>query len=432
MEDEDGDGDAGSTFGVSSFLNAQKAQKLQKKKKKEEDFDGDDGHLSDDEGDEEVGETGKTKQRDRTHLMSMQLKKQGILLEEEEDGLEENEELFREHLNAMSEEGESGLKFQSGKEQVDYVAPSKEQLHAIFGKDNDNGDMEGFSMGPRASKHMYDKQGRVLEEHEDGENDAWLKELGHKDPEAEAKAKAKKKAARGMNAFAAAARLVSNKKADRSMAAPLRRAKDPLANLDIILSHVKPGETILAALRRLGAAKKKPAPARQQQRRKNVRTRPSASGMDAQMGAAKTQADSGLTAEAIQAAARSFEELTEAAQGLLDSGEIEIYSETYESVSRVHQRLKMRKEQQERAVQAQLAAQQATAAKGVKELMWQYKWNATDQAVHGPFVGSEMDEWKEDGYFKSGTVVVQRLGPNHPASEPRGWISADGIGSFTG
>ena len=65
MEDEDGDGDAGlslrvdatavliypsrsfigrisagSTFGVSSFLNAQKAQKLQKKKKKEEDFDG--------------------------------------------------------------------------------------------------------------------------------------------------------------------------------------------------------------------------------------------------------------------------------------------------------------------------------------------------------------------------------------------------------
>jgi len=125
-------------------------------------------------------------------------------------------------------------------------------------------------------------------------------------------------------------------------------------------------------------------------------------------------------------ARRAFEELTEAAHTLLSSGETEIYSETYESVARVLKRLLARKEKQERELRAKLAAQQNKK----KEIHWQYKWNPEDKEVHGPFVASEMQEWKVDGYF-AGNAVAQRVGPGHPAGVDMDWIQAKSVVDFT-
>jgi hypothetical protein len=73
-------------------------------------------------------------------------------------------------------------------------------------------------------------------------------------------------------------------------------------------------------------------------------------------------------------------------------------------------------------MQEQIKAREATQG---KELLWQYKWNAADTTVHGPIAGSEMAEWKEEGYFKSGTVVVQRAGTSDQ------WQGALVVVSFT-
>jgi hypothetical protein len=74
-------------------------------------------------------------------------------------------------------------------------------------------------------------------------------------------------------------------------------------------------------------------------------------------------------------------------------------------------------------MQEQIKAREATQGKA--ELLWQYKWNAADTTVHGPIAGSEMAEWKEEGYFKSGTVVVQRAGASVQ------WQAALEVASFT-
>ncbi len=43
-------------------------------------------------------------------------------------------------------------------------------------------------------------------------------------------------------------RLLAKKPSDVSMGPPIRKSKDALTNLEIILSHVQKGETILQAL----------------------------------------------------------------------------------------------------------------------------------------------------------------------------------------
>jgi hypothetical protein len=90
----------------------------------------------------------------------------------------------------------------------------------------------------------------------------------------------------------------------------------------MILSHVKPSETILKALKRLGDIKSAGAAPKTGTKKKNVRTRPSAIGMDPTQSAGKGAATV-TAANQASAAGRSFEELTEAAQGLLTRGGID-------------------------------------------------------------------------------------------------------------
>jgi hypothetical protein len=153
-----------------------------------------------------------------------------------------------------------------------------------------------------------DKQGRVMEDM-DGEQDAWLQEQdGPKTAEKDQKKEERKQGA--LND--AAARLFNGKK-DTTMGPPIRRSKEPLTNLEIILSHVKPSETILKALKRLGDIKSAGAAPKTGVKKKNVRTRPSAIGMESTQSAGKGSATVTSASEA-SAAGRAFEELTEAAQ----------------------------------------------------------------------------------------------------------------------
>ena len=81
-----------------------------------------------------------------------------------------------------------------------------------------------------------------------------------------------------------------------------------MTNLELILEHVQPRETILKALRRLGTAMKAGAN-RQQNKKKNVRTRPSKSGCDSDHKGPAVAAGA-APADAAKSK-RSFDELTE-------------------------------------------------------------------------------------------------------------------------
>lgn len=387
-----------------------------KKTKEEVDEEVEAAHLSDASGDEEVGERGKVKQRDRTRLHIAALRKQGINLDEDAEDKDEDDEdndagLFREHLNNTGrrmEDMDTSNPFHAGKVQTDYEAPSREKLESLFGRENDDGPVEEFTMGTRSSKYLYGRAGQVLEENQDA-NDAWLEEWGAGTPKTEVP----RTGDDGLDAFN---RIHKKKKTEAKDQAPIRHSTDPLQNLEIVLSHLKPGETILKALKRLGPT----AGAGPAMKKKNVRTKPSNTAMQTES-TATTDSQGGGDA-------RAFAELTDAAQTLLEGGEIEIYSESFESVSRALAGMRAKKKQAEEEAAARMAAANQQPQRVV--LHWQYRWNASDPKVHGPFVGSEMEEWKADGYF-SEQVQVQRVGPGHNPLDSLEWVPATSVLSFT-
>lgn len=126
----------------------------------------------------------------------------------------------------------------------------------------------------------------------------------------------------------------------------------------VLLKHMQPGETVLRAVKRLGVpitvggakGAAAPAPAASKTKMKNVRSKPK-EGADAPAAAAA------LDPVAEKQRKAAFAELTEAAQGFLSSGYVEIYGDTYEKIDKLAQT--------QRAHEAQIAQRnQARAGAG--------------------------------------------------------------------
>eukprot|EP00741_Cyanophora_paradoxa_P021068 tig00021332_g20336.t1 len=136
-----------------------------------------------------------------------------------------------------------------------------------------------------------------------------------------------------------------------------------------ILSLIKPGETVLTALRRLrGPA---PAPGKAAQ----VKKRGGAPGSD-------------------------FERLTEAADRLLSAGHASVYQDPYEKF------LAAVRPSGARAGPPGGPAAGADAASGSDEPLWEYKWSEEGQEVFGPYKTSEMLSWAAQGYFANETSIA--------------------------
>lgn len=168
--------------------------------------------------------------------------------------------------------------------------------------------------------------------------------------------------------------------------------------LQQILSILKPKETILAAIRRLGG---KPLTASEKLKAKKKKVDEKSSH--------KNQEDKEMLLK-----------LTELADGLLNSGEYEIYQATYE---KIQHRLKLMQEKtasddDDDALEAAYSGKDSketktkTAAKTDEidnEVYWQYKWDTEKNSqLYGPYSSSEMLDWTSQGYFKDG-VLVRKL-----------------------
>ena len=112
--------------------------------------------------------------------------------------------------------------------------------------------------------------------------------------------------------------------------------------------------------------------------------------------------------------------LTEFADSLLQQGDFEIYSKTFE---RLNVELKREEEKFQDADdddELEKAFAQSSNEPGTKttegtvpnvdEVMWEYKWEQSDDAqLYGPYSNSCMISWKEQGFFKDG-VLCRKIG----------------------
>jgi CD2 antigen cytoplasmic tail-binding protein 2 len=137
-------------------------------------------------------------------------------------------------------------------------------------------------------------------------------------------------------------------------------AKSALATL------LKPRETVLQALKRLGSKKQK-------------RVRPGSKRKHEQRQEPKAQ-----TAEEKQ----QFEQVTEAADFLMRSGEVEVYSQIREEFVPEEDLLAQRR-------RVQFATEEAKSEDNPpkQEVVWEYK--ATDGQIHGPFPTSSFVAWQQ-------------------------------------
>ena len=142
---------------------------------------------------------------------------------------------------------------------------------------------------------------------------------------------------------------------------------DQAAAREILLKHMKPGESVVKAVKRLGSSTTSnsstgaaTAP-KSMNRMKNVRTK------NLPPATAATSSTSAATTEDLAAAKerkRAFDELTEAAQGFIASGQPEIYQDTYEKIESLvlAHRARLAAAEAHRLARSSQAASSATAS----------------------------------------------------------------------
>lgn len=154
----------------------------------------------------------------------------------------------------------------------------------------------------------------------------------------------------------------------------------------------------------LVGAKKKP---RQRSYGKRKKTE------DQEMKQSEDQAHTQSTEDKAQ-----FERVTEAADFLMRSGEVDVYSQIQEDFVPEEELLAQRRaasaaEDGERRVRFEETKEQEPPK---PEVMWEYK--GADGQVHGPFPTSSFVAWQAQGYFKGeGAVDMRRVGK--PADEAK-------------
>lgn len=182
--------------------------------------------------------------------------------------------------------------------------------------------------------------------------------------------------------------------------------------LQKIVAILKPGETILSAIRRLGGKTKSLSASAKLKAKKQ-----------------KQQASEPQDNEENK---KQLLSLTELADTLLQGGDFGIYQDTYEKLQyklkKVTEEAKKLDDDDElEAVFRQSegkAEEKPQASSGSKNIAdddgvyWQYKWDDSKNAeIFGPFTSSEMLDWTEQGYFKDG-VLVRKLADKN--EEPEG------------
>ncbi|CAM4366856.1 hypothetical protein PO909_001562 [Leuciscus waleckii] len=179
-------------------------------------------------------------------------------------------------------------------------------------------------------------------------------------------------------------------------------AEDPLATYshyqltEAIIQLLLPGETVAAALRRLG-------------------------GLGGQKKKGKLRGGEEDKKETLNRDADKLDKLTALADRLVGIGDFEIYQQTYEKLAyklkgltqgKAAKTLEDKKDEEE---ELDMFADEFDDRHGAEkdedkdnslvsdEVMWEYKWdNEENSELYGPFSSQQMQDWVDEGYFKDG------------------------------
>ncbi|XP_026061675.1 CD2 antigen cytoplasmic tail-binding protein 2 [Carassius auratus] len=186
-------------------------------------------------------------------------------------------------------------------------------------------------------------------------------------------------------------------------------AEDPLAAYshhqltESVIELMLPGETVAAALRRLGGlgGRKKKGRLREGEEEKK---------------------------ETMNRDSDKLDKLTALADRLVGIGDFEIYQQTYEKLAyklkgltRGKAAKTLEEEKDELDMFGEDFDEQHGADKDedkdntrvIDEVMWEYKWdNEENSELYGPFSSQQMQDWVDEGYFKDG-VYCRKIGQEH-------------------
>mmetsp|Transcript_40597 Transcript_40597/g.79655 ORF Transcript_40597/g.79655 Transcript_40597/m.79655 type:complete len:448 (+) Transcript_40597:61-1404(+) len=380
---------------TAAFLGISTDKTRKRKHADEEDEDSDEGALDgEDDGSRAVDKAYKG--RDRTKYMKDQLSKQGIEVEGDEVG---------------------NQNFVSGKERSDYAAPSREAMEKLFGKDTFS-NMESFSMSKR--EHV-DKSGRVLEDEQQEEkiSDAWYDEVQERSKDSSAPRKNV-----SLSMFAP--------KKEKKAGLHVRTSDNPMMNCRILLTHMQPGETVMHCLRRLGQKPKGAgdgtAANNNRNKQKRQRTKPSKHAIDTE----KTKGKADVTEDMAQQIAQrkqAFDEVTAAANTLLQQGRLETYEKTHEFYSEWMEQQQAAMESEMAKKREAAAAARAAAARGGGSANSTGGYGVRTQRPPPPGAGAAGGEEEERGTpsSSSSSSKIQTLASRPaPSLQPPGYRSLEG------
>ncbi|TRY98232.1 hypothetical protein DNTS_035199 [Danionella cerebrum] len=185
-------------------------------------------------------------------------------------------------------------------------------------------------------------------------------------------------------------------------------AEDPLATyshyqlIEAIIELLQPGETVAAALRRLG-------------------------GLGGQKKKGRLREDGELGKETAIRDADKLDKLTALADRLVGIGEFEIYQQTYEKLAYKLKGMTRGKaartleDEDEDKDELDMFGEEFDEKHGAEkdaekdrskvsdEVMWEYKWeNKENSELYGPFSSQQMQDWVDEGYFNDG-VYCRRI-----------------------
>jgi len=357
----------------------------------------------------------KPERRDAEKAYASRMKQQGISMDEgvDDDG-EEEEKSYGTGGAPQSEE-----------------AIRRAKIKALFDKKKDEKYMS-FAADDPLKPNANRRRAAEREDEELDEDD----ELSKKDPWL---LQAAEDAQRSKHPGEDAERIMNRPPVQPSTAVFDKEEQAPIFDQfkarETLLKHMQPGETVMQTVKRLGvkpggnngsvggSSTSSGGPQPPRTKMKNVRTKKKDTNMT-DASSAGTPAAAPVDPEAEKARKQAFDEVTEAANGFLTSGYVEIYQDTYEKIFHLVQSERQRLAQAEQYRQAQArgavnvaqsSASAAARAKAAARL--QRKRAAREAGLPEPDSSSSSEE-EEDIFASRPATSMASMPPLPSAAMP--------------
>ena len=257
--------------------------------------------------------------------------------------------------------------------------------------------LSAFNMKEELEEGRFDAHGNFVRRAGDPDavHDAWLDGVSKRDRKRAREAEEKR----------------AEEQRQRTMANDQILNKDALSTL---INHLERGETVLEALARLGRGMEKRKP-KWLTKKKRPRRKDDDEPMDLD------EDQSGPKEDAATISRRQeLDTVTGAADLLLTRGEVNIYEESRESLTRFYRRETgdewvdhvaptVDDQQQPSYDDDHTSRLPPSTLEGSS--LWEYRWTdgRDDDAIHGPYEHRNMVEWHKAGYFEAG-IEIRRSG----------------------